>query len=209
MNRRIGLLTAGLAVALVAGGGTALAASSGPVDSSGVIHGCYGHADGRGTITRFDLQDAGTSCPAGTTPISWNQQGPAGPAGAAGAQGPAGPAGAVGAQGAAGPQGPAGPSTAGAAGLDVDANQGLYTAYPYSGEGTGFDFVSCPASAPYLLGGGGLDENGGALAASYPVGVGGPGTSPPPAGAGPLVGQWYVQSVNPDDEVEAYAICSQ
>jgi uncharacterized protein YraI len=41
MNRRIGFLTAGVAVALMAAGGTAFAAVSSIPDSSGVIHGCY------------------------------------------------------------------------------------------------------------------------------------------------------------------------
>jgi hypothetical protein len=131
MNRRMGLLTAGLAVTLVAGGGTALAVSAGPVSSSGVINGCYTTAEVDGSHALV-LQDTGTTCPKGTTAIQWNQAGPAGPAGAvgavgatgatgatgpqgpAGATGPQGPAGATGPQGpagATGPQGPAGPSS--------------------------------------------------------------------------------------------------
>jgi len=46
--------------------------SSGPVDSSGVIHGCYTNTALNGSHV-FVLQDAGTNCPRGTTPISWNQ----------------------------------------------------------------------------------------------------------------------------------------
>jgi len=84
MNRRIGLVTAGLVVALVAGGGTALAvAADGPVSDGGVISGCYTNAEIHGTHA-FVLQDSGTNCPAGTTAVSWNQQGPPGPAGANG-----------------------------------------------------------------------------------------------------------------------------
>jgi hypothetical protein len=104
------------AVTLTAGGaavGATLASS--PVDASGVIHGCYSNLDVNGSRAFF-LQDAGKSCPSGTTAITWNQagpQGPAGPAGPAGAVGPTGPAGA-GATGAPGPAGPTGP--AGAAG---------------------------------------------------------------------------------------------
>ena len=90
MNKRFGLAVAGLAVALVAGGGTALAAISGPIDSSGVIHGCWTNAAINGTHV-FVLQDAGTSCPKGTTAISWNQTGPAGPAGPPGPGGPRDP----------------------------------------------------------------------------------------------------------------------
>jgi hypothetical protein len=127
MRNRTILLASGLAVALLAGGGTALAASasSGPV-SGGVVYGCYTNAAINGSHV-IVLQNASTNCPSGTTAVSWNQTGPAGaqgatgpagptgPAGAAGATGPAGPAGATGAAGPAGPQGPAGS----AGGLDA------------------------------------------------------------------------------------------
>ena len=68
------------ALVLIAGASAATAAvmSSGPVDSSGVIHGCYSNEAFNGSHV-FVLQDAGTSCPRGTTAISWNEQGPAGP----------------------------------------------------------------------------------------------------------------------------------
>ena len=113
------VLVAGAASVLLIGGGAAGAAivASGPVDSSGVIHGCYTTTALNGSHV-FVLQDAGTTCPKGTTAISWNQTGPAGPAGATGATGPAGPAGPAGpigntgpagAIGAPGPTGPAGP----------------------------------------------------------------------------------------------------
>lgn len=111
------VIAAGATAALVAGSTTAYAAAAGsPVDGSGVIHGCWTNAAINGSHV-FVLQDAGTSCPKGTTAISWNQQGPAGatgpqgpagPTGAAGPQGPAGPAGPAGLQGPAGPQGQAG-----------------------------------------------------------------------------------------------------
>jgi hypothetical protein len=106
------------AVTLALGAGTVVAAAaviSGPVDSSGVVHGCWTNAEINGSHI-FVLQDAGTNCPKGTTPISWNQSGapgptgPAGPAGAPGPTGPAGPAGAPGPTGPSGPSGPAGPS---------------------------------------------------------------------------------------------------
>jgi len=58
--------------------------AAGPVDSSGGIHGCWTTAAHNGTHT-FTLQDAGTTCPKGTTAITWNQTGPQG------AQGPTGP----------------------------------------------------------------------------------------------------------------------
>jgi hypothetical protein len=113
LGLRKALITGAVSVALVAGGTAAGAAiASGPVDSSGVIHGCWTNAAINGTHV-FVLQDAGTSCPKGTTAISWNQTGPAGPAGAtgpAGAIGPAGPAGPVGNTGPAGPVGAPGPT---------------------------------------------------------------------------------------------------
>jgi Collagen triple helix repeat (20 copies) len=104
VNKRIGLLAAGgLTVALVALGGTALAANAGgsPVSSTGVITGCYSMPNGNGT-SQLTLQNGGTSCPKGMSAISWNQTGPQGPAG------PTGPTGATGATGATGPTGPAG-----------------------------------------------------------------------------------------------------
>jgi hypothetical protein len=86
------LIAAGVAT-LALGAGTGIAAAAmtshpSPVDSSGVIHGCWTDRDIHGSHV-FTLQDAGTKCPSGTTAISWNQKGPAGPAGAAGRAGSA------------------------------------------------------------------------------------------------------------------------
>ena len=83
------LISIAAAMALVAGGTAAGAAIAGPIDGSGVIHGCWTNAAINGTHV-FVLQDAGTACPRGTAAISWNQQGPAGPVGPAGPAGPAG-----------------------------------------------------------------------------------------------------------------------
>jgi hypothetical protein len=77
MNRRIVLTAAALAGALALGGGVALAATSGPESSTGVITGCYTNAAVNGSHALF-VQNAGTSCPKGTSAISWNEQGPAG-----------------------------------------------------------------------------------------------------------------------------------
>jgi Collagen triple helix repeat (20 copies) len=101
------VLTSAGALALVAGGTAAGAAIAGPVDGTGVVHACYTNAAAKGSHVVV-LQDAGSSCPSGTTAVSWNQQGPAGPAGAAGQAGATGPAGPAGSQGPAGPQGPKG-----------------------------------------------------------------------------------------------------
>ena len=112
------LISAGAGLALLAAGTTAGAAiAGGPIDSSGVVYGCWTNTAINGSHA-FVLQDAGTTCPKGTTAISWNQQGPAGPAGSQGPQGPKGdpgaqgspgPPGSPGPQGDPGPQGPPGP----------------------------------------------------------------------------------------------------
>jgi hypothetical protein len=102
---RFVFISAASSVLLLAAGSAAGAElAAGPVDGSGVIHGCWTNTAINGSHV-FVLQDAGTTCPKGTTPISWNQQGPAGPAGP---QGPAGPVGATGSQGDTGAEGPAG-----------------------------------------------------------------------------------------------------
>ena len=113
MNIRRITITGATALALVAGGTAAGAAiATGPVDSSGVIHGCYTNKAINGSHI-IVLQDAGTTCPNGTTAIQWNQTGPTGPAGAIGPAGPTGPAGPKGDTGA---QGPAGNDGAGGTG---------------------------------------------------------------------------------------------
>ena len=85
------MIAAGAAVALAAGG-TALGAaiSARPIDSAGVIHGCYtvsAHHGSHGVT----LQNAGTTCPKGSIAISWNQRGRTGAQGRTGKRGPAGP----------------------------------------------------------------------------------------------------------------------
>jgi Collagen triple helix repeat (20 copies) len=100
-----------LAGALAIGGNAAYGAvaSSGPVSSSGVVTACYTNAEINGSHVVV-LQDAGTTCPKGTTAITWNQTGPAGATGPAGPTGPAGLAGPIGAAGAVGAPGPTGPA---------------------------------------------------------------------------------------------------
>lgn len=80
ISRRAGIV-AGLAALGLTGAGVAGATivSSGPVSSNGVVDGCYTNAQINGSHV-FVLQDQGTSCPKGSTAISWNQAGPAGPA---------------------------------------------------------------------------------------------------------------------------------
>jgi hypothetical protein len=91
LRGRRALVITGLSVLAVAGGGAAAwAATAGPVDSAGVIYGCYTTATLTGSHGLV-LQDTGKTCPKGTTAIQWNQQGQPGPQGSPGPQGPAGP----------------------------------------------------------------------------------------------------------------------
>jgi Divergent InlB B-repeat domain/Collagen triple helix repeat (20 copies) len=107
------LISAASGLALLAAGTAAGAAIAGPIDSAGVIYGCYTTKAVSGSHALV-LQDVGTTCPSGTTAIQWNKQGPAGPQGPQGPKGdpgPVGPQGATGPQGPQGPQGPPGPSS--------------------------------------------------------------------------------------------------
>jgi Collagen triple helix repeat (20 copies) len=133
-----------MAGALAIGGNAAYGAvaSSGPVSSAGVVTACYTNAEVNGSHVVV-LQDAGTTCPKGTTAVSWNEQGPAGPPGpqgiqgAKGATGPAGPTGAAGATGSPGPQGATGATGAqGPQGPAGPAGAGLACTYPGGGTGT-------------------------------------------------------------------------
>jgi hypothetical protein len=114
---RTTLLIAGATTLLVGGGGLAAYATVlNPVSSSGVIYGCYTNAAINGSHALV-LQDTGTSCPKGTTAISWSQTGPAGAAGSPGPSGPPGPAGAAGSPGPSGPSGsPGSPGAQGSPG---------------------------------------------------------------------------------------------
>lgn len=84
------LIGAAATLALVGGSTVAYAVSAGPIDSSGVIHGCY-KTTATGNSHAVVLQNVGTACPPGYTAIKWNQKGPAGPTGPQGPAGPAGP----------------------------------------------------------------------------------------------------------------------
>ena len=77
------LIGTGAALALVAGSTAVYAAIASPINSSGVINGCYYPANSAGSH-RLVLQNVGTSCPSGTTAIKWNKKGPAGPQGPSG-----------------------------------------------------------------------------------------------------------------------------
>jgi Collagen triple helix repeat (20 copies) len=144
MNRRTRLLTiGGLAVALVAGGGTALAAATGPVSSSGVITGCYtnGAVNGSHAVV---LQNGGTSCPQGTSAISWDQTGPQGPPGPAGTNGTNGTDGTNGSNGTDGTDGTNG--TDGANGASIMTSEGFPPAAPCTPGDTDIELTGAGAA---------------------------------------------------------------
>ena len=84
MNKRIGLVIAGVAAASVLAGGAAYGAvSSIPDATTGVIHGCY---DSGGNVKVIDTSVTAT-CPKGYTALNWNQTGSAGQNGTNGTNG--------------------------------------------------------------------------------------------------------------------------
>jgi hypothetical protein len=88
-TRTIIIACAAGVVALLAGSAVAAAtvlSQPSPVSSTGVIDGCWTNAEINCSHI-FVLQDQGTTCPKGTTPISWNESGPADPTGAPGPSG--------------------------------------------------------------------------------------------------------------------------
>lgn len=182
----LGLLAAGTAAGAAVG--AAIAAS--PI-SKGIVHGCYTSRATRGSHTVV-LQNVGTRCSRGTTAISWNQKGQRGATGATGARG---------ATGAQGPAGPAGPSTAGPNGLDVRV-------IPQTSTNVFEAVAICPASHPYVLGGGGFVEDA-PFATSVPDTQ---TTAPLSDGSG-----WeFVPVIAPDpgkdtvtDTILVYAICAK
>lgn len=224
MRTRNFVIATGTVIALVAGGTTALAATmaaKGPIDSSNVVHACYNNKATKAGSYSVTLQDSTTTCPNGTTAISWNQVGQTGPAGApgptgaAGADGATGPAGADGAPGPAGPAGPAGPTgdtgatgATGPAGPATAGSSGLDVTLVISTAGTGTASAFCPASHPFVVGGGGnafVSIVGGArnTAVAYSVPL-----IPGVTGSGSSQG-WQVMAVSSTDTVHADALCAK
>jgi hypothetical protein len=204
MNKRKKLLAVGgLAVALVAIGGTALAATPSPVNGN-VITGCYTTAAVNGAHALF-LQNANTSCPSGTSAITWGVTGPAGPTGATGATGPQGPAGpqgaagTTGAQGATGPVGPDGtsitttevfpPSPCTAGDTDIVIGPSATTGVPYgevltcNSSGTGWNDTGSSIEGPA--------GPAGAAGATGPAGPAGAAGATGPAGPAGSAGVTY------------------
>lgn len=153
ISKRAGIVTAVSAMVLF-GGGAAIAASAGPVDSSGVIHGCY---DGGGNLKVNLSQPA--ACAKDYTALNWNQTGPQGPKGDTGATGATGPQGPPGPVGQTGPQGPAGDT--GATGATGDTGQAgpAGPAGPAGANGvSGYDLIEQPPNG--RVGGGTYDLPG-------------------------------------------------
>ena len=76
---RKAIIIGSMSAVLLAGTGVATAAVlASPVGRDGMIHGRYTNAAMNGSHALV-LQDAGTSCPTGTTAIAWSGQGPGGP----------------------------------------------------------------------------------------------------------------------------------
>jgi hypothetical protein len=71
------LSIAGISASLLVIGGAAGAAITASPVSGGFIYGCYAKPTVNGAHSLI-LQNKGTSCPAGDTALSWNQQGPTG-----------------------------------------------------------------------------------------------------------------------------------
>jgi Collagen triple helix repeat (20 copies) len=171
------MIGAGAVLVLGTGSTAAYAAlAGGPVDGSGVIYGCWTNTAVNGTHV-FVLQDAGTSCPKGTTAISWNQQGPAGPAGATG---PAGPKGDTGTQGPVGPAGPAGP--AGDTGAQGDPGPQGNAGQP-GAPGAGATVASLAPGDPNCATGGASVTDGNGNTAYACNGAPGPQGPPGPGGS--------------------------
>jgi hypothetical protein len=201
VHKRLILLTGGVGALVVLGATVAYAAVIGP---DGVIHGCYsnGSYQGQHALTLTD----GT-CPAGTTAISWNQQGPKGDTGAQGPQGVKGDTGAQGPQGVKGDTGPQGPQ-------GVKGDTGPQGPQGAPGSGANVSFYTVPVetaggdaeatcnAGDHATGGGGWGTSGAfggrtTVQESYPVG------NPPTA--------WHVHTdtfavVYP--YTDAYAVCA-
>jgi Collagen triple helix repeat (20 copies)/Divergent InlB B-repeat domain len=208
MRARTVVLTAGITAVLAVGGTAYGAIAGGPVDSGGVVHGCFTNAEVHGSHALI-LQDAGSTCPKGTTAVSWNEQGAAGAAGPAGPSGPAGPAGPggnPGAQGLAGPAGPDGP--AGPAGTSsLDALTGTVCNAGSPAQGTlkvsfangGAVSISCVPTALETLTASVSGGDGNDTIVSSPAGVDcGPGLASPACSAQFPIGYSVTLTAQPD-----------
>ena len=119
--RRRSVIAASAVIVLIAGAGAAAAHSSSSVGTQ-TFAGCLTSAGALVDVTLSS--NPSTSCPSGTTSVTWTQQGPAGDTGATGAIGSPGPVGKTGHAGPAGPTGAAGAAgPVGAQGLPGNAGK--------------------------------------------------------------------------------------
>jgi hypothetical protein len=194
--RRSRMVLATTGALLLTGGGTALGATlaASPQDTSGVIHGCWTTKAIDGGSHTFVLRNAGTTCPSGTTAISWNRVGPRGPQGVSGPQGPTGQTGGTGptgAKGDTGAQGPAGSFS------DIKTLHVQVTVPANTGTSA---FYQCDAG--YVVTGGGQRGFGLDAVSGIPAGL----------DAGPSTG-WTVGATNFDltqsRTLDVYYICAK
>jgi hypothetical protein len=131
--------------------------------------------------------NAGDTCKAGYTPISWNQVGPQGP------QGPAGPTGQTGLQGPAGPTQTPRMTTA--------IGEAITLSPPTIGSSVGVVVASCPLGT--VVTGGGFFVDGSSTNSSWLILDSYPDTSP-------IFNTWIVnaQNTGPDNvTINAFAAC--
>ena len=139
-----GALATGVALAVLATGGVALAsdsAATAKIAATGKIRGCYHPGTQPAALGVLTKQHA--SCPKGDKRLSWNIVGPQGPQGLQGEQGPQGLQGDQGPQGLQGDQGPTGPQ--GPAGLSTGVTTGKNTSVPINSNTTPVTVLTGPA----------------------------------------------------------------
>jgi hypothetical protein len=134
MNKRIGLVIAGVAASVLAGGTALAAASSSPV-SGGVVDGCYSNAEVNGSSVVTSAGVPASACNPGDTDVDlatgevYTYVAGVGSSGTGAGAGKAGPAGNVWSDagssimGQQGPQGPAGPGYVLTTGTGTDGPQ--------------------------------------------------------------------------------------
>jgi hypothetical protein len=185
ITRKIGVVVAAT-IAITGATTGALVANAATSIPSGTIHGCVQLTNGvRALEYVYTNPDNHTSCPKGMMLVVWSITGPKG---ATGPTGPAGPA---------GPQGNPGVTTAGPSGLnvvEVIASGGQYAT---------METAQCPASNPYLLGGGGTGGGAAMLTDS--------GTESYVLNGSVMPAQWIVIRALADtgDGMSAEAFCAQ
>ena len=135
-----GVLAAGVALAVLATGGVAVASDSvaGGTTATKTIRGCC--QPGTSIAALQVVTRLHSSCPKGDKRLTWNKVGPQGPQGIQGEQGPQGIQGEQGPQGIQGGQGPQGP-----AGISTGVTAGKNTSVPIDSNTTPVTVLTAPA----------------------------------------------------------------